>query len=91
MTHATLRIAVLIPCYNEEQAIAAVVRDFKAALPSAQVYVYDNNSTDATQARAREAGAVVRTEVRQGKGCVVGSRLGRVRRVVVVNVNLRGR
>ena len=71
MTHATLRIAVLIPCYNEEQAIAAVVRDFKAALPSAQVYVYDNNSTDATQARAREAGAVVRTEVRQGKGCVV--------------------
>ena len=67
----TARIAVLVPCYNEEAAIATVVRDFKAAMPSAVIYVYDNNSKDQTAARAREAGAVVRTEMRQGKGNVV--------------------
>src|SRR6201996_9557432 len=67
----TPRIAVLVPCYNEEAAIAKVVRDFRAALPGAIVYVYDNNSKDQTQARAREAGAVVRSEPRQGKGNVV--------------------
>lgn len=67
----TARIAVLVPCYNEEAAIATVVRDFKAAMPYATVYVYDNNSKDQTVARAREAGAVVRTETRQGKGNVV--------------------
>lgn len=66
-----LDIAVLVPCYNEEAAIANVVRDFKAALPSATVYVYDNNSTDNTAAVAREAGAVVRNESLQGKGNVV--------------------
>ena len=65
------RIAVIVPCYNEEAAIASVVRDFKAALPSATIYVYDNNSKDGTMARAREAGAVVRSEMRQGKGNVV--------------------
>ena len=65
------RIAVLVPCYNEEAAIATVVRDFRAALPGATIYVYDNNSKDQTVARAREAGAVVRTEPRQGKGNVV--------------------
>jgi glycosyltransferase involved in cell wall biosynthesis len=65
------RIAVLVPCYNEEAAIAKVVRDFKAALPDAVVYVYDNNSKDQTIARAKEAGAVVRSEPRQGKGNVV--------------------
>ncbi len=65
------RIAILIPCYNEEAAIAAVVRDFRAALPEACVYVYDNNSKDGTMDRAREAGAVVRQETRQGKGNVV--------------------
>ena len=65
------RIAVLVPCFNEEAAIGKVVRDFHAALPSAVVYVYDNKSKDATAARAREAGAVVRTELRQGKGNVV--------------------
>jgi glycosyltransferase involved in cell wall biosynthesis len=64
-------IAVIIPCYNEEATIAKVVRDFKAALPQATVYVYDNNSRDATAARAREAGAAVRRENRQGKGNVV--------------------
>jgi glycosyltransferase involved in cell wall biosynthesis len=65
------RIAVLVPCYNEEAAIGKVVRDFKAALPDAVVYVYDNNSKDQTIARAKEAGAVVRSETRQGKGNVV--------------------
>ena len=65
------RIAVLVPCYNEEAAIGKVVRDWRAALPSAVVYVYDNNSKDQTIARATEAGAVVRSERRQGKGNVV--------------------
>jgi glycosyltransferase involved in cell wall biosynthesis len=66
-----VKVAVLVPCYNEEAAIATVVRDFRAALPDATVYVYDNNSKDQTVARATEAGAVVRTEMRQGKGNVV--------------------
>ena len=65
------RIAVLVPCYNEEAAIATVVADFRAALPGAAIYVYDNNSQDRTAAAARDAGAVVRTETRQGKGNVV--------------------
>jgi glycosyltransferase involved in cell wall biosynthesis len=65
------RIAVLIPCYNEEVAIAATVAGFRAALPGASVFVYDNNSTDATAARAAEAGAIVRREPLQGKGHVV--------------------
>ena len=62
---------MLVPCYNEEAAIGKVVRDFRAALPGAAIYVYDNNSQDQTMARAREAGAVVRSEMRQGKGNVV--------------------
>lgn len=66
-----LRVAVLIPCYNEELTVAAVVHGFRAALPDARIYVYDNNSTDATIAKAREAGAIVRLERRQGKGQVV--------------------
>ena len=66
-----MKIAVLVPCYNEEAAIARVVADFHAALPGAAIYVYDNNSKDQTAARAREAGAVVRNEARQGKGNVV--------------------
>jgi glycosyltransferase involved in cell wall biosynthesis len=65
------RIAVLVPCYNEEVAIARVVAAFRAALPEATVYVYDNNSRDNTVAVARAAGAVVRTETLQGKGNVV--------------------
>jgi len=65
------RVAVLIPCYNEEVAISAVVRDFCAALPDATVYVYDNNSSDGTLAAARMAGAVARTESLQGKGHVI--------------------
>ena len=65
------RIAVLVPCFNEEAAIAKVVGDFRQVLPGAIIYVYDNNSQDSTAARAREAGAVVRLEERQGKGNVV--------------------
>jgi len=64
-------VAVLIPCYNEEAAIASVVRDFRAALPGATVYVYDNNSSDRTVEVARAAGAVVRHEPLQGKGNVM--------------------
>src|ERR1700743_1743210 len=67
----SLRIAVLIPCYNEDAAIAQTVKDFRAALPMSTVYVYDNNSKDQTIARATEAGAVVRSEPRKGKGNVV--------------------
>ena len=66
-----LEVAVLVPCYNEEKAIAKVVGDFRAALPEATVYVYDNNSTDNTAAMAQKAGAVVRREPHQGKGYVV--------------------
>ena len=66
-----LRIAVLVPCYNEELAIAKVVRDFRGVLPTATVYVYDNNSTDGTARAARAAGAQVCRETRQGKGNVV--------------------
>ena len=65
------KIAVLIPCYNEAQTIEKVVTDFKAALPEAVIYVYDNNSTDNTAELARNAGAVVRYEHQQGKGNVV--------------------
>ncbi|MBO5347224.1 MAG: glycosyltransferase [Lachnospiraceae bacterium] len=65
------KIAVLIPCYNEEQTIGKVVRDAYAALPEATVYVYDNNSKDRTVEIAREAGAVIRYEYKQGKGNVI--------------------
>jgi glycosyltransferase involved in cell wall biosynthesis len=64
-------IAVILPCYNEEAAIAQTVAGFRAALPGAAIYVYDNNSSDRTVAVAREAGAIVRTERMQGKGNVV--------------------
>lgn len=69
MTEPT--IAVLLPCYNEEAAIAQTVAGFRAALPSATIYVYDNNSRDGTMAVAHAAGAVVRRERIQGKGAVV--------------------
>ncbi len=68
---AGLRIAIVLPCYNEAATIAKVVEDFRAAIPAAAVYVYDNNSTDGTADIARRAGAVVRRETRQGKGNVV--------------------
>jgi len=71
MNQTAARIAVLVPCYNEEAAVGAVVRDFRAALPSAVIYVYDNASRDRTAECAREAGALVRHEQRRGKGNVV--------------------
>jgi len=64
-------IAVLIPCYNEEKTIGKVVADFKEALPNATIYVYDNNSTDQTVEFAKESGATIRHEYRQGKGNVI--------------------
>ena len=66
-----MKIAVLVPCYNEAATIAKVVADFRAALPGAGIHVYDNNSTDGTAALAEAAGAIVRRETRQGKGNVV--------------------
>ena len=66
-----LRVAVLVPCHNEAVAIPKVVADFRAALPGAAVYVYDNNSADGTADAARRAGALVRSEALQGKGHVV--------------------
>jgi hypothetical protein len=66
-----LRVAVLIPCHNEQAAIAGVVTAFRAALPDATIYVYDNNSTDRTAVLAAAAGAQVRHESMQGKGYVV--------------------
>jgi glycosyltransferase involved in cell wall biosynthesis len=71
MTASRYDVAVLVPCYNEGRAIAKVVADFRAALPGATVYVYDNNSTDDTVKVAKGAGAVVRSESHQGKGHVV--------------------
>jgi glycosyltransferase involved in cell wall biosynthesis len=65
------RVAVILPCYNEEAAIGEVVRGFRTVLPQAEIYVYDNNSKDRTIECAREAGAIVRRETRQGKGHVV--------------------
>ena len=71
-------IAVVIPCLDEEAAIAGVVRDFRAALPAARIYVYDNASTDGTAEAARKAGAVVRSESTRGKGNVVRRMFGDV-------------
>lgn len=65
------KIAVLIPCYNESQTIEKVVKDYKEVLPEADIYVYDNNSTDNTDVIAKEAGAIVRYEYKQGKGNVI--------------------
>ena len=65
------RIAVLIPCYNESKTIEKVVKDYKKALPGADIYVYDNNSTDGTDEIARKAGAIVKYEYKQGKGNVI--------------------
>jgi len=66
-----MKIAVLIPCYNEELTVKKVVTDFKKELPKADIYVYDNNSKDNTAEIAKKAGAIVRKETAQGKGNVV--------------------
>jgi glycosyltransferase involved in cell wall biosynthesis len=71
LDQSKLRIAVLLPCFNEEAAVAQTVAGFRAALPDARIYVYDNNSSDGTVAAAAAAGAIVRTERMQGKGHVV--------------------
>jgi glycosyltransferase involved in cell wall biosynthesis len=80
-------IAVLIPCYQEEQTIGKVIADFRRALPQAAVYVFDNNCTDATADLARQAGAVVRREKRQGKGFVVASMFEQVDADILVMVD----
>lgn len=67
------KIAVLIPCYNESKTIEKVVKDYKKALPNADIYVYDNNSSDGTDKLAKKAGAIVKYEYRQGKGNVIRS------------------
>lgn len=72
------KIAVLIPCYNEEITIEKVIKDYRAALPDADIYVYDNNSTDETAVIAEKAGAIVRYEYRQGKGNVIRSMFGEI-------------
>lgn len=68
---SSAKIAILIPCYNEELTVAKVIEDFRRTLPSSEIYVYDNNSMDRTAEIARAAGAIVRKEEVQGKGSVV--------------------
>ena len=68
-----MKTAILIPCYNESMTIKKVINDFQKALPDADIYVYDNNSTDGTDKIAKEEGAIVRYEYKQGKGNVVRS------------------
>lgn len=67
------KVAVLIPCYNEEKTVQKVVEDYRRVLPQADIYVYDNNSTDRTAELAAQAGAIVKREYRQGKGNVIRS------------------
>jgi glycosyltransferase involved in cell wall biosynthesis len=81
------RVAVLIPCYNEELTIETVVRQFRDELPDAQIYVFDNNSTDRTSEKARAAGALVVREPRQGKGYVVQSMFRQVDADIYVMVD----
>src|SRR5436190_6432752 len=84
---SSTRIAILIPCHNEELTIADVVRDFRAELPQARIYVFDNNSSDDTIVRARAAGATILSEPRQGKGFVVQTMFRRVDADVYVMVD----
>lgn len=80
-------IAVVIPCYQEELTVGKVIADFKKALPSAQIFVFDNNSTDRTAEIARSAGAIVRREKRQGKGFVVAQMLDTIDADILVMVD----
>jgi glycosyltransferase involved in cell wall biosynthesis len=82
-----MRVAILVPCYNEEITIGQVVADFRAVLPEADIYVFDNNSSDRTAEEARLAGAIVLSERRQGKGFVVQSMFSRVDADVYVMVD----
>ncbi|MCX4194476.1 glycosyltransferase [Methylobacterium organophilum] len=81
------RLAVLVPCFNESLTIGQVIDDFRAALPTAQIYVYDNNSTDGTAEVARAAGAIVRVEPRQGKGNVVRRMFGDIEADIYILVD----
>lgn len=81
------RVAVLVPCYNEEQTVAQVVREFRAQLPAADIYVFDNKSTDRTVEEAKRAGAIVRHEARGGKGFVIRSMFKEVDADVYVMVD----
>jgi len=81
------KIAVLIPCYNEEKTVGQVVSDFREKLPSADIYVYDNNSTDNTVEEAKRAGAIIRFEKRQGKGNVVRSMFKQIEADIYVMVD----
>lgn len=81
------RLAVLVPCFNESLTIGQVIGDFRAALPTAQIYVYDNNSTDGTAEVARAAGAIVRVEPRQGKGNVVRRMFGDIEADIYILVD----
>jgi|SRR5262245_18245958 len=86
-TSCPVKIAILIPCYNEEVTVAEVVRCFKSEFPQAEVYVFDNGSTDRTTQIASEAGAIVRREERRGKGHVVQSMFRQVNADVYVMVD----
>src|SRR6266511_982101 len=86
-TLSEVRVAVLIPCDNEELTIAGVVQEFRAQLPGAEIYVFDNNSSDRTVERAAQAGAKVIYEARQGKGYVVQSMFRQVEADVYVMVD----
>ena len=81
------KIAILIPCYNEEKTVSQVVHDFKAQLPGADIYVYDNNSGDRTSELAHNAGAIVRREWQQGKGNVVRSMFSQIDADIYVMVD----
>ena len=82
-----MKIAILVPCYNEEQTIGTVIDDFKRELPDATIYVYDNNSSDRTSEVARAHGAIVRFEPRQGKGNVVRSMFREIEADIYVMVD----
>jgi glycosyltransferase involved in cell wall biosynthesis len=84
-----LKVAVLIPCYNEEMTISRVVADFCTTLGGGHIYVYDNNSRDHTIAEARRAGAIVRSEQLQGKGHVVRRMFADIDADVYILVDLR--
>jgi glycosyltransferase involved in cell wall biosynthesis len=84
---ASKRIAILVPCHNEELTVVEVVNDFRAELPQAEIFVFDNNSTDRTVERATAAGATIVSEPRQGKGFVVQSMFRRVEADIYVMVD----
>lgn len=87
LTTENVKLAVVIPCYQEEITVGKVVADFRRILPEATIYVYDNNCTDATAQAARQAGAVVRREKRQGKGYVVASMFEQVDADILIMVD----